>query len=134
MVGAALLLFPLGFLCAFLFVFSLLFGLFWVPGDHGGEEGQRLMTADWGLITGAGKAYDSGRGGGSLCAFLFVFSLLFGLLLLLLLLCCGVVVVWLLCGCCVVVVWLLCGCCGVVVGLLWGCCFFFFCESDSFIF
>ena len=38
------------------------------------------MTADGGLITGAGKAYDSGRGGGGfLCAFLFVFSLLFGL-------------------------------------------------------
>ena len=62
MLGAALLLFPLGFLCAFLFVFSLLFWLFWVPGDHGGEEGQRLMTADWGLITAAGEAYGSGRG------------------------------------------------------------------------
>ena len=62
--GAVLLLFPSGFLCAFLFVFSLLFGLFWVPGDHGGreEEGQRLLTADWGLITAAGEAYDSGRG------------------------------------------------------------------------
>ena len=62
--GAALLLFPSGFLCAFLFVFSLLFGLFWVPGDHGGEggDGQRLMTADWGLITAAREAYDSGRG------------------------------------------------------------------------
>ena len=58
------------------------------------------MTADGGLIAGAGKAYDSGRGG-FLCAFLFVFSLLFGFLLLLLLLlllwcCCGVVVVVLL--------------------------------------
>ena len=40
------------------------------------------MAADGGLITRAGKAYDSGRGG-SLCAFLFVFSVLFGLLLLL---------------------------------------------------
>ena len=39
------------------------------------------MTADGKLITGAGKAYDSGRGG-FLCAFLFVFSLLFWLLLL----------------------------------------------------
>ena len=38
--GAALLLFPLGFLCAFLFVFSLLFGLFLVPGDHGEERGR----------------------------------------------------------------------------------------------
>ena len=56
-----LLLFPSGFLCAFLFVFSLLFGLFWVPGDHGGGEGQRFMTADWGLITAAGEAYDTGR-------------------------------------------------------------------------
>ena len=64
----------------FLFVFSLLFGLFlgsWRPrGEGGGGEGQMLMTADWGLITaageayaadgglitGAGKAYDSGRG------------------------------------------------------------------------
>ena len=62
MLCAALLLFPLGFLCAFLFVFSLLFGLFWVPGDHGGGKGQRLMTADWGLITAAGEAYGSGRG------------------------------------------------------------------------
>ena len=62
MLGAALLLFPLGFLCAFLFVFSILFGLFWVPGDHGGREGQRLTTADWGLITAAGEAYGSGRG------------------------------------------------------------------------
>ena len=33
------------------------------------------MAADGGLITGARKAYDSGRGG-SLCAFFFVFSLL----------------------------------------------------------
>ena len=32
---------------------------------------EKLMTADGGLITGAGKAYDSGRGG-FLCAFLFV--------------------------------------------------------------
>ena len=47
--GAALLLFPLGFLCAFLFVFSLLFGFFWVPGDHGGG-GRR------------GRGYDSGLG------------------------------------------------------------------------
>ena len=62
MLSAALLLFPLSFLCAFLFVFSLLFGLFWVPGDHGGGEEQRLMTADWGLITAAGEAYGSGRG------------------------------------------------------------------------
>ena len=53
-------LFSVGFLCAFLFVFSLLFWLFLVPGDHGGEE-QRLMTADGGLITAAGEAYDSGR-------------------------------------------------------------------------
>ena len=63
MLGAVLLFFPSGFLCAFLFVFSLLFGLFWVPGDHGGGgEGQRLMTADWGLITAAREAYGSGRG------------------------------------------------------------------------
>ena len=60
MLGAVLLLFPSGFLCAFLLMFSLLFVLFWVPGDHG-REGQRLMTADWGLITAAGKACDSGR-------------------------------------------------------------------------
>ena len=47
-----------------------------LANTEGGEEGQRLMTADWGLITaageaygsdgglttGAGKAYDSGRG------------------------------------------------------------------------
>ena len=57
-----LLFFPSGFLCAFLFVFFFLFGLFWVPGDRGRGEGQRLMTADWGLITAAGEAYDSGRG------------------------------------------------------------------------
>ena len=85
-------LFPSGFLCAFLFVFSLLFVLFWVPGDHGGRGGaeaydsglgahysgrERLMTADGGLITGAGKACDSGRGG-FLCAFrcFFVFFFL----------------------------------------------------------
>ena len=72
--GAALLLFPSGFLCAFLFVFSVLFGLFWVPGDQGGggaeayDSGlganyrrERLMTADGGLITAAGEACDSGR-------------------------------------------------------------------------
>ena len=67
--------------CSFVFVFSLLFGLFWVPGVHGGRGGQKLVTADWGLITaagetmradgklitGAGKANDSGRGG-FLCA------------------------------------------------------------------
>ena len=39
---APLLLFPSGFLCAFLFVFSLLFGLFWVPGDHGERRGRGL--------------------------------------------------------------------------------------------
>ncbi len=56
MLGAVLLFFPSGFLWAFLFVFSILVGLFWVPGDHGGggKEGHRLMTA-------AGEAYDSGR-------------------------------------------------------------------------
>ena len=62
MLGAVLLFFPSGFLCAFLFVFSLLFGLFWVPGDHGGGRGRGFVTADWGLITAAGEAYDSGRG------------------------------------------------------------------------
>ena len=92
MLGAVLLLFPSGFLCAFLFVFSLLFELlllslllllwcvlwcvlcvfkivggclrdFWAsPPPPTGEGGQRLMTADWGLITAAGEAYDSGRG------------------------------------------------------------------------
>ena len=66
MLGAALLLFLLGFLCAFFFVFSLLFGLFWVPGDHG-REGQRLTTADWGLITAAGEAHGSGRGADYRC-------------------------------------------------------------------
>ena len=78
--GAALLLFPLGFLCAFLFVFSLLFGLF-------------VVVVLW-LV----------------CV---VVWLLCG--------CCGVVV-WLLWCCCGVVVWLLCGCCGVVV-VLWWCCY-----------
>ena len=49
----------------FCLCFLFFSGFFWVPGDHGGgageEEGQRLMTADWGLITAAGEAYDSGR-------------------------------------------------------------------------
>ena len=65
MLGAVLLFFPSGFLCAlcaFLSEFSLLFALFWVPGDHGVGEGQRLMTADWGQIAAAREAYDSGRG------------------------------------------------------------------------
>ena len=44
------------------------------------DSGRGAMTADGKLITGAGKAYDSGRGG-SFCAFLFVFSLLFWLFL-----------------------------------------------------
>ena len=58
--GAVLLFFPSGFLCAFLFVFSLFSGFFGFLATTGGE-GQRLMTADWGLITAAGEAYDSGR-------------------------------------------------------------------------
>ena len=87
-----------GFLFSFFFMKAIL-SLF-----------ENLMTADGGLITGAGKAYDSGRGV-FLCAFLFVFSLLLGLLLLCCGVCCGVVVVWLL--------WLLCGCCGGCGG---GCC------------
>ena len=33
------------------------------------------MTADGGLITGAGKAYDSGRGGASCVRFVFFFFL-----------------------------------------------------------
>ena len=59
--GAALLLFPSGFLCAFLFVFSILFVLFWVPGDHRGEGGAEACDSGLGLITAAGEAYDSGR-------------------------------------------------------------------------
>ena len=49
------------FVCVFVCVFSSFraFLGFWRPR---GGEGQRLMTADWGLITAAGEAYDSGRG------------------------------------------------------------------------
>ena len=60
--GAVLLLFPSGFLCAFLFVFSLLFGLFGVPF--------------WLWVLGAALLFFPSA---FLCAFLFVFSLLFGL-------------------------------------------------------
>ena len=56
MLGAALLLFPSGFLCAFLFVFSLLFGLFWVPGDHGGGGGAEACDS------GLGADYRGGKG------------------------------------------------------------------------
>ena len=55
--GAVLLLFPSGFLCAFLFVFSFLFGLFWVPF--------------WLWVLGAVLLFFPS---GFLCAFLFVFS------------------------------------------------------------
>ena len=47
------------FCLCFLF-FSGFFGFLATTGGGGG--GQRLMTADWGLITAAGEAYDSGRG------------------------------------------------------------------------
>ena len=58
----------------FSFSFHFCFDLPQVSGGEAYDSGR-------GLITGAGKAYDSGRWG-FLCAFLFVFSLLFGLLLL----------------------------------------------------
>ena len=61
-------------------------------------------NADWGLITAAGEAYDSGRGGLFVCVFVCVFSS-FGVVVVV------VVVLW--CGCGVVVVVLLW--CGVVV-------------------
>ena len=60
--GTVMLLFPSGFLCAFLFVFSLLFGLFWV--------------SFWLWVLGAALLLFPS---GFLCAFLFVFSLFFGL-------------------------------------------------------
>ena len=60
--GAVLLFFPSGFLCAFLFVFSLVFWLFWVPF--------------WLWVLGAVLLFFPS---GFLCAFLFVFSLPFGL-------------------------------------------------------
>ena len=82
---------------------------------------EKLMTADGGLITGAGKAYDSGRGAFCVRFVVCVFSSfrVFVVVVLLLLccgVCCGVVVVWLLCGCCRVVVLLWC-CCGVFQNL-----------------
>ena len=49
------------FVCVFVCVFSS-FRAFLGSWRTRGGEGQRLMTADWGLITAAGEAYDSGRG------------------------------------------------------------------------
>ena len=53
------------FVCVFVCVFYSFRAFLgsWRPRGGGGRrEGQRLMTADWGLITAAGEAYDSGRG------------------------------------------------------------------------
>ena len=49
--------FDVRFCLCFLF-FSGFFGFLATTGRG---EGQRLMTADWGLITAAGEAHDSGR-------------------------------------------------------------------------
>ena len=48
----------------FLFIFALTFHKCQIVMRTGGllQRPEKLMTADGGLITGAGKAYDSGRG------------------------------------------------------------------------
>ena len=49
------------FMCVFVCVFSSFRAFLGSWRPRGGGKGQRLMTADWGIITAAGEAYDSGR-------------------------------------------------------------------------
>ena len=55
-------LFSVGLFCVrFCLCFLFFSGFFGFLATEGGGEGQRLMTADGGLITGVGEACDSGR-------------------------------------------------------------------------